>query len=50
MVFDASPDLWESHVQCLSTTDSFSSMRSCCACFDPHFCTFENPQVGIPRS
>ena len=50
MVFDASPDLWENHVQCLSTTDSFSSMRSCCACFDPHFCTFENPQVGIPRS
>ena len=33
-----------------ATTDSFSTQRSCCACYDPHFCAFESsPGYGTAQ-
>lgn len=41
LVFAANDDVWQ-HVQCMSTTDSFTSSRVCCSCGDPSWCPFGN--------
>ena len=47
LVFDAKPELW-SEVQCMSTTDRFTTSRVCCECSDHWNCPYWNYQK--PRS
>ena len=42
LAFDANPSLWNEHVQCMSTTDSFTSTRVCCMCSDQNNCPYRN--------
>ena len=41
LVYAATDEVWQ-QMQCLSVTDSSSTTRACCACFDPSLCPFNN--------
>ena len=43
LLYDASPEVW-SQVQCMSTTDRFTTSRVCCECGDSEHCPYRDYQ------
>ena len=38
LAFEASDEVWDTAVQCMSVLDSNSANRACCACFERQYC------------